>query len=397
MKNIVRVSAASVLVLLTGCSVAPEATTSAPDASTTGVIAAFTISRQQSGVTESNDRGYVVLVNPDGETSIVETTVMQNAQLDWNEDELVFSDTENDYIVGSSTRVVPTETKTDYQQALSLSDDGTVIGLYNDGYDEDGYVEQLVTSSKSGSDLTEIEGYFQVTGFCDDDLYGIAEPLGKYHDEAERQGIEVNEEDAHGFTRLMLNQLTSGTTVEEANVSMRAVNSSDQSSTDASCVDGSLYHLASVYADSGETTPVLRTWDIDSGDMSELELVTTDGEPVTGPDQSIFEIDGSSQQSLQGNYFDWVDDFGRAWRTDVTTGVSNKLFDLVDSYDNTTDIRVVDFTENALTVVTFQREAGEVRLVQYDRDSGQVDTEIELPDVAKTIDDRSIWAVSARD
>lgn len=395
MKNFRMVSIGVVLALLAGCSGTPEPTSSVKDASTTDVLAAFTMSRQQSGTVESDDQGYVVLVKPSGETSILETTVMQNAQLDWNEDELAFSDTENDYIVGSSTQVIPTETKTDYQQALSLSDDGTVIGLYNDGYDEDGYVEQLVTSSKRESELTEVEGYFQVTGFCDGDLYGIAEPLGKYHDEAERRGIEA--EEADGYTRLMLNQLTSGTTVGEKNVSIQAVNSSGQTATDAPCADRSLYHLASVYADSGETTPVLRTWDIDSGNMTELELVTTEGEPVTGPDQSIFEINGSSQQSLRGNDFDWVDDFGRAWRTDVKTGVSGKLFDLVDSYDNTTDIRVVDFTENALTVVTFQREAGEVRLVQYDRDSGKVLVEIELPDVAKTIDDRSIWAVSARD
>ncbi|WP_009883632.1 hypothetical protein [Brevibacterium aurantiacum] len=108
-------------------------------------------------------------------------------------------------------------------------------------------------------------------------------------------------------------------------------------------------------------------------------------------------INGSSQQSLRGNDFDWVDDFGRAWRTDITTGISQKLFELVDSYDNSTDTRVVDFTENALTVVTFQQEAEEVRLVQYDRNSGEVLTEIDLPDIAKTIDDSSIWAVSARD
>lgn len=395
MKKLWWLCSASLIALLTGCSETPEPTTPTRDATTTDVIAAFTISRQQSGVVESDGKGYVVLVKEDGGTSVIETTIMQHAQLDWNKDKLAFSDTENDYIVGTSTEVIPTDTKTDYQQALSLSDDGTVIGLYNDGYEEDSYVEQLITSSTKGSDFTEVEGYFQVTGFCDGDLYGIAEPLGKYQAEAERQGVEAKEAD--GYTRLMLNQLTSGTTVEEENVSIQAVNSSGQESTDAACVDGSLYHLASIYADSGETTPVLRIWDTDSGDMTELELVTTDGEPVTGPDQSTFEINGSSQQSLRGNDFDWVDDFGRAWRTDITTGISQKLFELVDSYDNSTDTRVVDFTENALTVVTIQQEAEEVRLVQYDRNSGEVLTEIDLPDIAKTIDDSSIWAVSARD
>ncbi|AZT92773.1 MULTISPECIES: hypothetical protein [Brevibacterium] len=395
MKKLWWLCSASLIALLTGCSETPEPTTPTRDATTTDVIAAFTISRQQSGVVESDGKGYVVLVKEDGGTSVIETTIMQHAQLDWNKDKLAFSDTENDYIVGTSTEVIPTDTKTDYQQALSLSDDGTVIGLYNDGYEEDSYVEQLITSSTKGSDFTEVEGYFQVTGFCDGDLYGIAEPLGKYQAEAERQGVEAKEAD--GYTRLMLNQLTSGTTVEEENVSIQAVNSSGQESTDAPCVDGSLYHLASIYADSGETTPVLRIWDTDSGDMTELELVTADGEPVTGPDQSTFEINGSSQQSLRGNDFDWVDDFGRAWRTDITTGISQKLFELVDSYDNSTDTRVVDFTENALTVVTFQQEAEEVRLVQYDRNSGEVLTEIDLPDIAKTIDDSSIWAVSARD
>ena len=245
---------------------------------------------------------------------------------------------------------------------------------------EDSYVEQLITSSTKGSDLTEVEGYFQVTGFCDGDLYGIAEPLGKYQAEAERQGVEAKEAD--GYTRLMLNQLTSGTTVEEENVSIQAVNSSGQESTDAPCVDGSLYHLASIYADSGETTPVLRIWDTDSGDMTELELVTADGglrdrpRPVHLRDQWF-----PPEQPLRGNDFDWVDDFGRAWRTDITTGISQKFLRARRQLrQQSTDTRVVDFTENALIGGDLSARSGRSpSLRSTTGNSGRSSTEIDLP------------------
>lgn len=100
-------------VVLAGCEAVGAPTMRTSEAAINDTFAAFAFSAQQSGVIASNDRGYVVLVEPDGDTEVLETSVMQNAQLAWNDGKLAFADTENDYILGESMTIIPTEKKPD--------------------------------------------------------------------------------------------------------------------------------------------------------------------------------------------------------------------------------------------------------------------------------------------
>lgn len=249
-------------------------------------------------------------------------------------------------------------------------------------------------SSPDGSQLDRVEGFYQVTGFCDNDLYGIAEPSGKYSSEAQARDIELR--DGRGYTGLMLNQLTTDSKVAERNVALRPVDSSDQGAGSAPCRDDVLYYLASVYSGESVTIPMLRSWDIQLGEMSQFPLVDRSGAPIVGPQEDTFEVNGVSRKSLEGSNLDWVDDYSRVWRTDVETGRSAKLFDLQGEYDSSTDTRVSDFTDSSLIVLTYRQEEGELRLVEYDRDTGETIRDMGLPEVAKRIDDKSVWSVAAR-
>ncbi|MFB9775697.1 hypothetical protein [Brevibacterium otitidis] len=347
-------------------------------------VAAFYLSRQSAGFTGKAGDGFVGLIDPKGNVSALRTSGMDNGQLDWDETGIVFADTENDYHL-ADTLTKTKSPKTNYQQAIFSTGDGGSVGLYNDGFTEEGYVEQLVTTASGKAQMNEIEGNYSVTGMCDGGIVGTAEPSGPYARQAEAAGYTLMGE--YELQSQMLAQLGAEAGNKEQVISIQAIDEGSQFSSDAPCANGRLYHLASLVPDGDTRSLALRVWDIDSGDFEQHALTLPDGtEPLLVNDLG-FEIDGYDRASLRGDRFDWVAIDGRVMSTDTSDGTTTELFTLeADGYDSENPVRAVEFTDTTLGVLTVDIEAQMAHFVAYDRENGKETVRLKVEGIAEALE-----------
>ncbi|RAX49041.1 hypothetical protein DQ353_11980 [Arthrobacter sp. AQ5-05] len=348
-----------------------------------GSVAAFYLSRQSREFRRSGPNGYLVLVDGDGELRALETSGMDNAQVDWSEHGLVFADTANDYHLQDTLRAVPS-TKTDFQQAMSGLGAGKSLGLYNEGSSENGYTEQAVASSADGSTLRDVKGFYQVTGYCDGTLVGLAEPTGPYAQEAARLGHTPMGE--YSYRSLMLSRLSGTPDGAEDVVGIREVDESSQDATDAPCVEGKLHHLATTYDTAGIPKPVIRSWDVATASFTQHDIVLSPGTPALEHGDLGFQNQGYSRESVREGNLDWVAIDGRVMSTSLGTGRTVVLFALAaDGYADRSSQNSVEFTPTSIAVMTTGPDGRTVSFVQYDRTTGEELRRFELPAVAKAL------------
>lgn len=348
-----------------------------------GSVAAFYLSRQSRDFRDSGPNGYLVLVDEEGKLRALETSGMDNAQIDWSEHGLVFADAANDYHLQDSLRAMPS-TKTNFQQAMSGLGAGNSLGIYNDGFSETGYTEQAVASSADGSELREVEGYYQVTGYCDGTLVGLAEPTGPYAKEAARLGHTTMGE--YSYRSLMLSRLSGTPSGAEHVAGIREVDESSQDATDAPCLEGKLHHLATTYGTGDTPKPVIRSWDVETASFTQHEIVLSPGTAALEIGDLEFQNQGYSRESVRDGNLDWVAIDGRVMSTSLETGRTTVLFALAaDGYDDRSSQNSIEFTPTSLAVMTTSPDGKAVSFVQYDRTSGQELRRLELPAVAKAL------------
>lgn len=375
------------LFALTGCFQAPphapQALEPHDSVSLGDAVVATYLSPQWREFENGRSVGYVALANEQGDVRFIETSGMDNGNLAWNEQGLVFADVDNDYQLADTLRTIPSP-KVGQQQSMAAHPDGTFTGLYNDGFTETGYVEQIVTTGQTGAALHEVEGYYQVVGNCDGQLFGVAEPLGKYATETEALYPDAQPGE-YGFTMLMLAQLSGTADNAERVVKISQVDDSDQGAVDAPCRDGKLHHLATTYGASGANTPVLRTWDTATGNLTQYALVGAAGSPaIEVGEYGYYEF--PTAHSLRGTQLDWLGLNGTVYTTALDTGVTTSLFS-IETYELDPAIYMpsITFTERSLAVLTWDSERGKVHFAEYDRETGQPVHEVELPAVARVL------------
>lgn len=338
----------------------------------------------------SNFHGYLVLIDDDGTMRSFATDGMWQGLLDWSSAGLVFTDHGADYHLSDTLTVTDSEKPT-LQQTIRATDDGGSIALYNDGHVEDGYAEQLVTHTPQGSRVAQVEGYYQVTGFCDGELFGLAEPSGPYVTQAEQEGLAGTGN--FGFTSLMLTQLSGTASGTEELVGMQEVTESDQLATDAPCASDLLHHLAAHYPSGGQEVVVLRSWDVETGTHVEHELTFTGGTVPPKSEDYGFESLGYDRNSLRDGALEWLTIDGRILSTDIETGETSELFELAQAelvqadFDPSTWERIVEFSADTVSVLTYQLDGGYADIVEYDRATGAVISQLDLSDLGETIQD----------
>lgn len=111
-------------------------------------------------MSESGTRNpaYFVLVRPDGSYQTVRTSGMNTAQLAWSELGLFFSDEDRDYILDANGLTSFDNPKSGLQQsAFPLADQG-FVAIYNEGFTETGYANQVAVTTTESAQLYEVEG-----------------------------------------------------------------------------------------------------------------------------------------------------------------------------------------------------------------------------------------------
>lgn len=337
--------------------------------------------------------GYVALIRGDGETRLVETSGMGQAAMDWSRHGLFFSDAERDYRVDQDGLQAAESPKTIAQHVLFAQEGGGFTALFNKGHGDRGYTEQVVTFTEEGSRKTSVEGYYLVSGMCAGELYAVAEPTGPYAKQASDQGLSV--QGSRGYSALMLTKLPSRVSEEEASheppseqlIGMTGVADSNQFDHRAPCREGNLHHLA-VLAQEDEPMPwVLRTWDTESGEMSETRLVSPDGEAIAPSSRYGMTVRGGTRLSADGQSFLWVSQDQMAlMRTDVGSGVTTKQFDLEGHLVAGESRASATFTDKSLVVISRARADEDAMLRVYRTETGEILEERSLPTVSETMD-----------
>lgn len=373
-----------------GCVSAPSGLsamgTEAHESVTLGdATAAVYLSEQWRDFEQGHAAGYVALIGEAGPVRLVRTAGMDNGQLLWDARGLAFADVDFDYLLADTLHSVASP-KVGQQQALFAGPDGTRLGLYNDGFTDTGYVEQVVVTDATGAISRDVEGYYQVTGNCDGTLFGIAEPLGAYADAAEKLGPTL-QDTPRGYPTLMLAQLSGTPDGAERVIDMSAAVPSSQDAHDTPCRAGTMFYLATAYDATGNSAAVLRSWDPASGARSERALVTAEGEAIAvHPDYNYFH--GPTARSLRGDQFDWLGLDGVVWSTNLDTGITEELF-TVDTYGIAPGSYTpsLTFTERTLTLLTWDPAAETTRLAEYDRLTGSLLRERSLPELHQLMAD----------
>ena len=375
------------LSLVTSCSSDESMVLDPEDASAQGVIAAAYISPQLHAL-DSESTGYVLLIDDDGDASALETSGMANPALAWSDQGLFFGDVHHDYLLSLDGLSVSESPKTDYQHTLFTTAEGSV-GLYNDGFTENGYIEQVVEYDGEESTLTEVEGMYLATGMCDGQMYGVAEPTGRYADQAAQEGIENNGE--AGFNALMLTQLTGTSSGTEELVAIHQVPDSDQWAFDSPCQDRVLRHLATRYDDEHSAgTPVLRSWNTSTGQFNEVELHYSDGRALETTEFG-FQAHGTAPLSGGEDSYQWVSTATyELMTTDIYTGETEPITELDGHFDPATSTLLTQFTDTHLWTLSFTHGDHAMVIRSYDRHTGDLDRTLEVAEFTDRLNDEDV-------
>ncbi|EXF24386.1 hypothetical protein BG28_06825 [Nesterenkonia sp. AN1] len=337
----------------------------------------------------SSSTGYVVLINKTGDVSTIETSGMDIAALAWSEQGLFFSDLNNDYLLGPEGLSTSTSPKTDYQHALFPTAEGAV-GLFNEGFIDDGYVEQVVEFDGETSQRHDVEGLYLVAGMCDGVMYGIAEPTGPYIEEAAGRGIESDGE--YGFNALMLTQLSATKDGKEELITIQEVPDSDQWHFDVPCEHGVLRHLATRHEEgTGERTAVLRRWDTSTGEFNEVELRHRDGAPVEMDEEYGFQAHGTAPMSAGRDGYQWVSvATNELMTTNTSTGETEPVVKLEGDHDLAATTFLTQFTDSHLFTLSFTIGDDAMVLHSCDRYTGDLETTLEVSELSKNLNKEDV-------
>lgn len=282
--------------------------------------------------------GEVVLVGPDGSTTSVPTSGMDNGQLLWTKAGLSFADTERDYLLGEELRSWPSA-KATFQDILIETPQG-VLGAYNLGNTDAGYVEQVVVSADGRSTLTEVAGDTTLYSLCEQGLVGVAEVTGKGLTELAAGSGAVK----RSFTDYP--QMMTWLSPKRATARLTLIGAVP--STDvgyvrgvAPCPHGVVVFLAaSAGPDGREGSPEVWRWDTRGGAPSRVELRNADGSPIAlTPDQ----FSTSTQAPALGpdGRLVWYGGDGVVRASDPRTGLTEELWDSGLPVDRNNDSRVL--------------------------------------------------------
>lgn len=306
--------------LVTACSGPPSWRVLSPAEAALGdAVAALYLSPQ---ARDFPGTGHVVLVAPDGSTRAIETSGMDHARLLWTASGLFFSDTERDYLLGEVLRSWPSP-KTEYQDAALIAPDGSIVSVFNEGADGDGYTEQIVVGDgRSASRRYDVFGLNQVIAQCDRGLVGIAEVSGaEFTRIAAERGVVKRSEDDRPRMLTWLHPRRSA--AREALIGVEQSRTMNLPWGVVPCDDHVVTHLVSV----GDGAPDLRIrrWDTRTGKSTEHRLQSPDGPVALSLDD--FTASVSAPELTGDGQLLWYGGDGVVRVSDPATGWTERLWD----------------------------------------------------------------------
>lgn len=269
----------SMMFSLSGCSIIRDARFAddivpIDDVNLEEVMAVVQISPSYSSY-EFDKGGYIAFIKYDGSYDLVKIGPMENGTPLWDDETLVFSETEADYFMSIDMKPVVHKNHKEgsMQSGKIVKKNGKYFGLYNVGFDgEGGYEYELNIADKEGSDVYAIPYHVpSELSVCGDKVVVMTEEhmIDWSTDESSNTVYELREFNPASGKGEIIAQLDS--IFEGEKVSMAPYGKA--------CLDEKFYAIPS-YAqkmDGVTSTPVLDVWDIEAGERHIIPLTTEDG------------------------------------------------------------------------------------------------------------------------
>ncbi|MBN6041192.1 hypothetical protein [Amycolatopsis sp. 195334CR] len=382
--------AAGVLFAVTACT-SPDSEIAEnitdPDVVKLGETAvAFYLSSDTSVENQAEKRpGYLVLVGADGGTRLVETSGMSEPHLAWSETGLFFSDDSRDYILGKDGLVSFENKKASHQQsAFPLPGGNGFVSVYNDGFSDSGYTNQVAVTTSTGSQLYPVEGNYFMNALCDGVLNGIATEVGTHLPASAAIPGMRSKADPTAEPEL-LSQLYPATEGQEKVLAWRGAFDAGDHNRHVPCHNGVITFLSD-YADAdGDSHMTVVSWDTRTGNYTEQPLVDAQGRPII---EGLVDFETFSQKSydaraVREGHLEWLAADGRIMRTAIASGITEPRFDTGFLSGNDSASQVV-FTDRSIHVIqeTFDG-VSPVKIKRFDRATAGLVTEITVPGLAQ--------------
>nr|QEO74886.1 hypothetical protein [uncultured bacterium] len=384
--------AACAILAVTACTSpngAAEVNIADPDAVQLGETAvAFYLSPDTSNdKPKEKQPAYLVLVQADGSTRLIKTSGMAEPHIAWSDAGLFFSDDTRDYVLGKDGLAHFENKKAGHQQsAFALPDDKGFVAVYNDGFSESGYTNQVAVTTSIGSQLYQVEGNYFMNALCDGVLNGIATDSGAHFaDSAKIPGMRSKIEP--GAQPELLSQLYPATGGREKVLAWRGVFDAGDHNRHVPCHDGVIAFLSD-YADAdGKPHMTIVSWDISTGAYTERPLADGQGRPITEKliDPETFSQKSYDARAVRGGHLEWLAADGRIMSTEIASGITEPRFDtrFISGSDSSSQ---AIFTDRSIHLIqeTFDGRTP-IRIKKFDRATGNLVTEIAVPGLAKQL------------
>ncbi|MBE1578208.1 hypothetical protein ACFORH_17270 [Amycolatopsis roodepoortensis] len=350
-------------------------------------VVAFSLSPDTSADNPAEKRqpGYLVLVRADGGTQLIETSGMTESHIAWSETGLFFSDDNRDYILGKDGLTGFENKKAGHQQsAFALPGSQGFVAVYNEGFSETGYTNQVAVTTSTGSRLYRVEGNYFMNALCGGVLNGIATDVGAHFAESATIPGMRSKLDPSAQPEL-LSQLYPATDGKEKVLAWRGVFDAGDHNRHVPCRDGVITFLSDYTDADGKPRTTVVSWNTGDGKYTEQPLVDAEGRPVTEKlvDPETFSQKTYDARALRGGHLEWLAADGRIMTTEIASGVTVPRFGTGFTSDSDSSSQAV-FTDRSITLIQ-ERFDGKtpVKIKRFDRATGNLITEITVPGLAE--------------
>ncbi|WP_153034923.1 hypothetical protein [Amycolatopsis sp. YIM 10] len=329
--------------------------------------------------------GYLVLVRADGGKRLIETSGMTEAHIAWSETGLFFSDDTRDYLLGKDGLVGFENKKAGHQQsAFALPENKGFVAVYNEGFSDSGYTNQVAVTTSTGSQLYQVEGNYFMNALCGGVLNGIATDTGTHFaDSATIPGMR-SKVDPSAQPEL-LSQLYPATEGRERVVAWRGVFDAGDHNRHVPCHDGVITFLSDYTDADGNPHLTVVSWDTGTGAYAEQALVDARRRPIAEElvDPGTFSQKSYDARAVRSGHLEWLAADGRLMSTEIASGITRPRFDTTFTSGSDTSSQAI-FTDRSIHVVqeTFDGETP-VKIKRFDRVTGDLAAEISVPGLAE--------------
>lgn len=388
------------LITLAACAILAVTACASPDGGAEGSIAdpdvvtlgetvvVFYLSPDASvGNPAEEQPAYLVLVRADGSNQMIETSGMNEAHIAWSERGLFFSDDTRDYILGKDGLVSFDNKKAGHQQsAFALPDNKGFVAVYNEGFSEAGYTNQVAVTTSTGSQLYQVEGNYFMNALCGGALNGIATDGGAHFaDSAKIPGMRSNTDPS--AQPELLSQLYPATEGKEKVLAWRAVFDAGDHNRHVPCHDGVITFLSDYSDADGKPHMTIVSWNTGNGEYTERPLVDVQGRPIAEElvDRETFSQKSYDAKAVREGHLEWLAADGRIMSTETASGVTKPRFD-TGFISNSHSASQATFTDRSIHLIneTFDGKTP-VRIKRFDRATGKLIAEITVPGIAERL------------